>query len=214
MTPTEIPDEIERVGSSSGGVPHLVDPHDGSVLLSAWTRSLPLLVGAAVLLGFNALDLRNWSVAENLAAAAAIVVILVATWATVEPSARQVAVRTTDARSDRPSSPYCSSGRRCRRSCSASTRTPSRRSCSAWPAGARCTSGRRTASARCCDGGCAGPRDSSTVWARSSHERFRCCCCSPRSCSSTPKCGRWRARSTVGRSSSWSSCSSCSARGS
>jgi hypothetical protein len=63
------------------GVPHLVDPHDDSALLGAWTRALPLLVGAAVLLGLNALDLRNWSLARNLLAAAAIVGILVATWA-------------------------------------------------------------------------------------------------------------------------------------
>ncbi len=63
------------------GVPHLVDPHTGSVLLDAWTRALPLLVAAYVLLGFNALDIRNWTLAQNLAAAIAIVVILVATWA-------------------------------------------------------------------------------------------------------------------------------------
>jgi hypothetical protein len=63
------------------GVPHLVDPHDDSALLGAWTRALPLLAGAAVLLGLNALDVRNWSLARNVLAAAAIVAILVATWA-------------------------------------------------------------------------------------------------------------------------------------
>ena len=63
------------------GVPHLVDPHAKSVLLDAWTRALPLLVAAYLLLGLNALDIRNWTLAQNLVAAAAIVVMLVATWA-------------------------------------------------------------------------------------------------------------------------------------
>ena len=72
--------EIER-WFIERGVPHLVDSHTDSVLLDAWTRALPLLVAAYVLLGFNALDIRNWTLAQNLAAAIAIVVILVATWA-------------------------------------------------------------------------------------------------------------------------------------
>ncbi len=63
------------------GVPHLVDPHSDSVLLDAWTRALPLLVAAYIVLGLNALDVRNWTLAQNLAAAAAIIVMLVATWA-------------------------------------------------------------------------------------------------------------------------------------
>jgi hypothetical protein len=78
--PDELVEDIER-WLIDRGVPHLVDQYDGSVLLGAWTRSIPLLAGAAVLLGLNALDLRSWSVAENLAAAAAIVAILGATWA-------------------------------------------------------------------------------------------------------------------------------------
>jgi hypothetical protein len=62
------------------GVPHLVDPHSDSVLLDAWTRALPLLLVAYLLLGLNALDLQNWTLTENLAAAAAVVAMLIATW--------------------------------------------------------------------------------------------------------------------------------------
>jgi hypothetical protein len=63
------------------GVPHLVDPHTDSVLLDAWTRALPLLLVAYLLLGLNALDLESWTLAENLAAAAVVVAMLIATWA-------------------------------------------------------------------------------------------------------------------------------------
>jgi hypothetical protein len=63
------------------GVPHLVDPHTDSVLLDAWTRALPLLLVAYLLLGLNALDLQSWTLTENLAAAAAVVAMLIATWA-------------------------------------------------------------------------------------------------------------------------------------
>lgn len=73
-------DEIERwfVGR---GVPHFVErTTDGSVL-DAWTRALPLLVAAYVLLGFNALDLYEWTLEENLAAAAIVILMLVAAWA-------------------------------------------------------------------------------------------------------------------------------------
>ncbi len=62
------------------GVPHLVDPHTDSVLLDAWTRALPLLLVAYLVLGLNALDLQNWTLAENLAAAGAVVAMLMATW--------------------------------------------------------------------------------------------------------------------------------------
>ncbi len=43
--------------------------------------ALPLLVVAYLLLGFNALDLQNWTVGQNLAAAAGVIVMLVAAWA-------------------------------------------------------------------------------------------------------------------------------------
>jgi hypothetical protein len=72
--------EIER-WMIDRGVPHLVDRHSDSVLVDAWSRAVPLLIAAYILLGLNALDLRNWTVVQNLTAAAAIVVILIATWA-------------------------------------------------------------------------------------------------------------------------------------
>ena len=62
------------------GVPHLVDSRSASGLRGAWTRALPLLVAAYLLLGLNALDLDNWSLAQNLAAAAAILAMLLAAW--------------------------------------------------------------------------------------------------------------------------------------
>ncbi|BAN01583.1 hypothetical protein [Ilumatobacter coccineus] len=72
--------EIERwfVGR---GVPHFVERKTDGSILDAWTRALPLLVVAYLLLGFNALDLYEWSLAENLAAAALVVVMLAAAWA-------------------------------------------------------------------------------------------------------------------------------------
>lgn len=63
------------------GVPHFVERRTDGSILDTWTRALPLLVAAYLLLGLNALDLRSWSVAENLAAAALVVVILIAAWA-------------------------------------------------------------------------------------------------------------------------------------
>lgn len=63
------------------GVPHLVDPRPGSKIRDAWTRALPLLVAAYVLLGLNALDLRDWSLARNLLAAGAVLAMLLAAWA-------------------------------------------------------------------------------------------------------------------------------------
>lgn len=63
------------------GLPHFVERSTDASILDAWTRALPLLVGAYLLLGFNALDLRDWTVAQNLAAAAVVIVVLVAVWA-------------------------------------------------------------------------------------------------------------------------------------
>jgi hypothetical protein len=79
MTPTEIPDEIER-WFLQRGVPHLVDNDGNASIRDAWTRALPILVTAFLLLGLNALDLRNWSLAQNLAAAAAVIAMLIAAW--------------------------------------------------------------------------------------------------------------------------------------
>jgi len=63
------------------GVPHFVERKTDGSLLDAWTRALPLLVVAYLLLGFNALDLTGWSVAENLLASLAVIAMLVAAWA-------------------------------------------------------------------------------------------------------------------------------------
>ena len=63
------------------GLPHFVERKSDGGIFDAWTRALPLLVAAYLLLGFNALDLADWSLAENLAAAALVVVVLLAAWA-------------------------------------------------------------------------------------------------------------------------------------
>jgi hypothetical protein len=63
------------------GVPHFVERSaDGSSVLDTWTRALPLLVAAYVLLGLNALDLQRWSVGENALAAFAVIGMALATW--------------------------------------------------------------------------------------------------------------------------------------
>ena len=79
MTPTERANEIER-WFVQRGVPHLVEADDNASILDTWTRALPLLVAAYVLLGLNALNLRDWSVAQNLATAAAVIAMLLAAW--------------------------------------------------------------------------------------------------------------------------------------
>ncbi len=63
------------------GLPHFVERKTDGAILDAWTRALPLLVVAYLLLGFNALDLRNWTLGENLAAAAAVLAMLATAWA-------------------------------------------------------------------------------------------------------------------------------------
>ena len=59
------------------GLPHFID--DYSATTDVWTRSLPVLVVAYVALALIGLDV-DWSLAQNLAALAGIVAILVATW--------------------------------------------------------------------------------------------------------------------------------------
>lgn len=63
------------------GLPHLVEGSTDGSPLDAWTRALPLLVVAYLALGFQALNLREWTLEENLLAAAVVLVVLVATWA-------------------------------------------------------------------------------------------------------------------------------------
>ena len=70
-------DEIER-WFVARGLPHFVERHDSPARI--WARALPLLVIAYLLLGLNALDLRNWSLQRNLAVAAFVVAVLLVTW--------------------------------------------------------------------------------------------------------------------------------------
>lgn len=60
------------------GLPHFVERHESPSLI--WSRALPLLIPAYVLLGLNALDLRNWSLQRNLLVAGFVVASLVVTW--------------------------------------------------------------------------------------------------------------------------------------
>lgn len=79
MTQADRVNEIER-WFVQRGVPHLVATDSNDTILDTWTRALPLLVAAYLLLGLNALDVRNWSLGQNLAAAAAVLAMLLATW--------------------------------------------------------------------------------------------------------------------------------------
>ena len=62
------------------GVPHFVETENEGIL-DAPTRALPILLPAYLLLGLNALDLQGLTLAENLATAAVVIVLLIATWA-------------------------------------------------------------------------------------------------------------------------------------
>lgn len=65
------------------GVPHFIERDAGatrtSAVLDTWTRALPLLVPAYVLLGANALDV-DASLPRNLAIGGVVVLVLVGTW--------------------------------------------------------------------------------------------------------------------------------------
>jgi hypothetical protein len=60
------------------GVPHFIT--DYSARTDIWTRALPVLVGAYLLVGLNALDIREHSLAWNVAAAALVVAVLAGAW--------------------------------------------------------------------------------------------------------------------------------------
>ena len=60
------------------GLPHFVERHDSATAI--WGRALPLLVVAYLLLGLNALDLREWSLAENLLVAGFVIIGAIVTW--------------------------------------------------------------------------------------------------------------------------------------
>jgi len=74
------PDEIE-LWFVERGIPHFVETKTDGSILDAWTRALPLLVVAYLLLGLNALDIENGTVAENAFTAVVVSVVLIATWA-------------------------------------------------------------------------------------------------------------------------------------
>jgi hypothetical protein len=60
------------------GLPHFIESYDAGT--DIWTRSVPVLVFFYFLRGLNALKLRDWSLAQNLAALAGLVAVLVGTW--------------------------------------------------------------------------------------------------------------------------------------
>jgi hypothetical protein len=62
----------------SRGLPHFVERHEPAA--AVWARAFWLLVAASIARGLGALDVAEWSLAENLAAAAMVVGVLVVTW--------------------------------------------------------------------------------------------------------------------------------------
>ncbi len=61
------------------GLPHFIDGYKAGP--DVWTRSLPALAVAYVAGALNGLDLKRWSVAENLAAAVGVVALAVSAFA-------------------------------------------------------------------------------------------------------------------------------------
>ncbi len=60
------------------GVPHFVERRPS--VWEIWGRAIPLLVGAYLLLGLNALDLADWTWLGNALAAMFVLAVLVLTW--------------------------------------------------------------------------------------------------------------------------------------
>ncbi len=60
------------------GLPHFIEPYSAGPAI--WNRAAPVLMVAYVAGGFNGLDLQGWSVGRNLAAAAVVLAVLLATW--------------------------------------------------------------------------------------------------------------------------------------
>ena len=87
--PTTIPTQTQAAGLGGDierwfvvrGLPHFIERDADEAFHGAWNRALPLLVIAYLLLGFNALDLANWTWQQNVLAALFVVAVLVATWA-------------------------------------------------------------------------------------------------------------------------------------
>ncbi len=60
------------------GLPHFVERKDS--VWTIWSRAIPLLVVAYLLLGLNALDIYHWTWQRNVVAALFVLVVLVLTW--------------------------------------------------------------------------------------------------------------------------------------
>lgn len=73
-------DDLEAIEEwfVSRGVPHFVERQDS--VWDGWGRAIPLLVPGYLLLGLNALNLKDWSAWGNIGAATFVLAVLVATW--------------------------------------------------------------------------------------------------------------------------------------
>jgi hypothetical protein len=60
------------------GLPHFVERRDSAWTI--WSRAIPLLVVAYLLLGLNALDLHEWSWERNVLAGLSVIAVLVLVW--------------------------------------------------------------------------------------------------------------------------------------
>jgi hypothetical protein len=79
-TPDPVISEIDR-WFVERGVPNFIESKTEGSALDTWTRALPLLIAAYLLLCLNAIDLRNWTVAENVLGAITGVGIGLGAWA-------------------------------------------------------------------------------------------------------------------------------------
>jgi len=60
------------------GLPHFIEPYSAGP--DVWSRAAPVLAVAYVAGGLHGLDLADWSLGRNLAAAAVVVALLLTTW--------------------------------------------------------------------------------------------------------------------------------------
>ena len=63
------------------GVPYFIESETEGSALDTWTRALPLLIAAYLLLCLNAIDVRGWTPAENVLGAFVGIGIGIAAWA-------------------------------------------------------------------------------------------------------------------------------------
>jgi len=80
--PSDLPQQVHRTERwfVHRGVPTFIESSNDGSIYDVWTRALPLLVPAYLLLGFNTLELTDWTLEQNFAAAIVTVGVLVATW--------------------------------------------------------------------------------------------------------------------------------------